>query len=388
MKKAELTFLKVGYFFLFLCSMYPWIAWKVGVLLSLVLSLIFTLPYLSRLSKLSKKWRVTLFLAFLLAIWESTRLNFFGVVVRVFSIFPVWVLMTFDEETKKEILDFILKWFAILLGASLVVYILANVGFPLPSTVISYSDTDGYDVFQNYYLCITKPLSFRFQSIFLEPGHMTMGIAPLLYIYRYNLKNIYVLLLFLAQLFSLSLAGYIVMILGFVLQTFFDREKGKKFSFKPLILLTVILSLVVVYLPKITAEEDIFDIALLSRLDKYSETGFTRTSEDFDVLFDKVIKTSDKWTGIPLDTSDLGGAGIKKYIVEYGIIGITLAILLYSSPFFVIRRRSIFLFCLIMIILLYQDTYPSWFCALISMIAGSTVINNKNNKLLCRISKS
>ena len=132
-----------------------------------------------------------------------------------------------------------------------------------------------------------------------------------------------------------------------------------------------------IYLPKITAEEDIFDLALISRLDKYSETGFTRTSEDFDYLFDRVIASDNKWTGIPMDTSDLGGAGIKKYIVGYGIIGILLSFFLYLSPTLVFRKRSVFLFCFILLLLLAQNTYPSWFCALISLISGTTMLNMK-----------
>lgn len=377
MRNKELLFIKLGFFLLFLSSMYPWMTWRVGVLFSIVLSLLFSVPFFPRLFKYSKKWSITLFFVLLLAIWESTRLNYFGIIIRLVSILPVWVLTTFDDKTHKEILDFILKWFSIILGISLVTYILVKIGIPLPSSEISYSEMDGYDVFQNYYFCITKPLSFRFQSIFLEPGHMTMGIAPLLYLYRYNLRNKYVLILFLAQLFSLSLAGYLVMAAGFILQLLFDRDKKSKFSFKPVLLFSIIITALVIYLPKITAEEDIFDLALISRLDKYSETGFTRTSEDFDYLFDRVIASDNKWTGIPMDTSDLGGAGIKKYIVGYGIIGILLSFFLYLSPTLVFRKRSVFLFCFILLLLLAQNTYPSWFCALISLISGTTLLNMK-----------
>ena len=58
---------------------------------------------------------------------------------------------------------------------------------------------------------------FRFSGPFAECGHMSMICAFLLYANRFNLQQWYNIVFFISVLFSLSLAGYVLLGLGLLL---------------------------------------------------------------------------------------------------------------------------------------------------------------------------
>ena len=131
-----------------------------------------------------------------------------------------------NDELKSDILKFITNGMAILVGVSLLFYILFLFGVQLPYTTLRDSKL-GYGGL-NYYAFITSDQLleyFRFKSIFAEPGHLTMGLIPLLYVNRLNLRNKSVLVIFIAELFTLSLAGYITLITSVVIYSF-HRSKN------------------------------------------------------------------------------------------------------------------------------------------------------------------
>lgn len=388
LKISGFIFFKIGVLIMFLNSMYPWVTWNLGILLPLILSVLFSIPFLGMnsaspyLGVNRKGKRLIVLYLILMSIWESLQLSIFGIAFRILYCIPFFAMFSFKEEYKCEIVDFITKWFARLLAISLVFYILIKIGINLPYSYISFSSEDSYDTFYNYYFCIIKPLSFRFQSIFLEPGHMTMGIAPLLFLKEYNLKDKNVLILFLAQLFSLSLAGYIVMIIGYIITLFLRKDEFKS-KIKYLVGIAITLVLFSYAIPRMTGMDDIWDVAMISRLEDYSENGYRRNSEDFDVVYDRISKTSTIITGTQKNTDDYGGAGFKKYIVSYGIIGVFLVVMLYCSPCFMYKKRKrVISLSLILLILLFQNSYPSWFCALSCLILGSAYLNRSEELCL------
>ena len=94
-------------------------------------------------------------------------------------------------------------------------------GISLPFTYVDNSDL-GYTG-NNYYLFVVDHdiVYFpRFRSIFAEPGHLTMGIIPLLFANRFNLKNKFVVILLLIEIFTFSLAGFVLIFVSLLLLLF------------------------------------------------------------------------------------------------------------------------------------------------------------------------
>ena len=185
--------------------MYPWFTWgianyvaySVGVIINII---ILTWSYKSFYKAKQSDWAFVLLLL-ITCLWlhNYSIYSLMSGILLWGTIFP-WIML--KDEYKADIIRFITKYFAIILLISITTFILFQIGVDFPHSIIHYRDS--YGKIYNYYTFIYLgrgggPL--RFQSIFLEPGHMTMGIAPLLFINRYNLKNKDVLILFIVQLF-------------------------------------------------------------------------------------------------------------------------------------------------------------------------------------------
>lgn len=198
--------------FLFIHSMYPWFTFEYeNAYLSLgALGITAFVGLRTKIFQRNKSSIIVSLLFLFLYLWLSKHSNIFGSLELVIQWLILCYIVSLQYEYKIQLIDFITKWFAILMSISLVAYILFLSGVPFPGTIVEYQQY----FMDNHYFFLQKEM-FRFQSVFLEPGHMTMGLAPLLFINKYNLKNRYVLILFIAQMLSLSLAGYMMMIIGY-----------------------------------------------------------------------------------------------------------------------------------------------------------------------------
>lgn len=366
-------------FFLFIFSMYPWFTWGIAHYLTygagLIINLIVFTRYSRSFCKEKKTDGIFILLLLLTCLWlhNYSIYSLMSGILLWGTIFP-WIKL--KDEYKSDIIRFITKYFAIILLISLIAFILFKIGFNLPYTLAHYRDS--YGNIYNYYAFIylgRGGLPFRFQSVFLEPGHMTMGLAPLLFLNRYNLKNKYVLILFIVQLFSFSLAGYIVLTLGFLLQWF----SSKKRKLYPLLAIPVCITLFI-YCQKYVFQDDLLNRLIVERL---SNEDFNRTSSDLTVEFNKEIDSGHIIIGnqyLPESlTRDEGSAGIKVFLYVSGVIGLILITLVYLYPIFIRQNATKITvsFLIILAALLAQNAYPFWFCIYISLICGSAYLKNE-----------
>lgn len=363
-------------FLLFLDAMFPWYMWtnNLSVLTLLLVSIVSVLLYIVSPMKflLTKKELSLILLIGIFLLWHF--ICFGG--MAPFFIFIVWViLLLLKDDFKKEILQFITKWFAILLLVSLVFYIFFLLGFSIAPSYVEYQGR--YQTWN--YIFFTVPLNqgefLRFKSIFMEPGHLTMGLVPLIMANRFNLRNKYVLMLFIAELFTFSLAGYITMFIGYLL---FNMSLHRiKF-----LLLSIICFLVFLYVFDKIFSLEIFDKLIWQRLE-YSGgdiAGNNRTDASFDFIYEDVMRTSDKWMGRnTIDFLTYGGnSGYKKYIVQYGLIGLFIAFMLYIYNYLVYKKYDIGVLTLILLLLLFQNAYPMWFCVFAMYILGTSNLKIKH----------
>ena len=365
--------------FLFIHSMYPWFTFEYeNVYLSLgALGITAFVGFQTKIFQRNKSSIIVSILFLCLYLWLSKYSNIFGSLELIIQWLILCYIVSLKYEYKIQLIDFITKWFAILMSISLVAYILFLSGVPFPGTIVEYQQY----FMDNHYFFLQKEM-FRFQSVFLEPGHMTMGLAPLLFINKYNLKNRYVLILFIAQMLSLSLAGYMMMMIGYSILFLFDKQSKKSKLIS--VLLSVILISSIANFMQNSFENNIFDDLIFRRMqfENGHFVGDNRSSIYLDRQFEDVVSSSDILTGryFNAEMSEKGVAGYKKFIVQFGLIGCVLLILSFFSTLKLLvckYRRNAFLLVIMILLLLLQNAYPTWWCIVIATICGTTFMQNK-----------
>ena len=352
--------------------MYPWFTWNIDFVYPSLAVFFIVLLGLTRNFFVITKKNILIASCFLpLIIWTNIDVNLAGFLGQFIRWIIITSLICVPLSLKNDIIYFITKWFGIIMIISIFGYVLFLIGIGMPHQEIQY--VDGRYHFENYYLFL-KSEQPRFFGPFMEPGHMTMGLAPILFLNKYYLKNKYVLFLFIAQILSFSLAGYITLMIGFLLQMIID------YNWKNTIVSTmviIVLSLGLITFINTVYLNNVFEERIIERL-QWSDgklSGDNRSSDYLDKEYEQVVNSSDIWTGrtFNVELSEKGVSGYKLFIVEYGVIGVLCVIVAYFSTLFIhktnnIRKRLLLL--LILVLLLLQNAYPLWWCMIISLICG------------------
>lgn len=247
-----------------------------------------------------------------------------------------YCVLHFNKDFKNEIISFIEKAMIILLAPAIVIFLLRFV-ISLPYIPMVYTDSfgnDPYGLLQNYIFlihhtdAIADLASFpRFCGPFLEPGQLATFLAFLLYVLKYDFskKSRYILLI--ALLFSFSLAGYVLALIGAIMQ--------KSNSIKKFIPLIIVLGIVYVVGKNYNSGNNLLNNYILVRLEYDEEKGITgndRSSTIADDIYENyVLKNTeyllfgwDKYKG-----DAIGGSGYIFYIINYGIFSLIFLILFY-----------------------------------------------------------
>lgn len=377
MKLTKLYFFAI--FMLYIVSMQPWFMWHFSYAavyaVGALMSMLFAVANNNNLKWSNSSKRLFLFL-FIGVAWLSFRSPILVIVGNIFLLISMFVFLGTSREFKLRLLEYVKKWFAVLLLISLVFYFLYVVGIPLPSVYTEYG-LYGVDNYFFFVLTYDDLGGFnRFRSIFGEPGFMTIGIIPLFVSGRFNLKDKSLLILLIAELVSFSLAGYLILLIALLYYCFWGAEY-KKYA---RVFTVVILSGATLFT---VANKDFFDLIdtnILSRIAFNEDTGTimgnNRSTEYMEYMFDKFKKTPAVVYGIGTNEmnrirkttgiDDNGGnAGFKIYTYMYGIIGVVLFLFYYFMNFFQFRSRDGLMYFLCLVLLLYQAGYVTWYCTLI-----------------------
>ena len=366
------TLCKVCTLLLFMDSMFPWYMWNNQ--LSNITLIITALSYITLILIhpnhfiLSKKKLGLIIILCLFFLWNIFLVG--GILGRGVLCLNMLFVILLKYKSQSELLEFITKWFARFLLVSLICYILFLFGININPTYLTYND--GRYPCWNYYLFLIPTYfidMFRFSSIFMEPGHLTMGLVPLIVAHRFDLKNKYVLILFIVEIATFSLAGYITMFTAFLLFNW-NKKHIKQIFY------ATIICLFVLFVLHITNNDSFLDHFLWRRLEiaDGNISGYNRTTESLDDLYNSILNSPDKWTGRQnLTLSDYGAnAGFQIYVVQYGLVGLFLSIFLYSYNYFISFKYEVGVMTLVSLLLLSQNAYPFWFCILTVHILGCT----------------
>lgn len=299
---------------------------------------------------------------------------------------PVLILIQLPYALMKDLLRFCTKFYAILLIPSLLLYF-ATLFVQLPS--LGNFVYGSYPPFQNYFFFIktTYDTGFlvRFNAFFMEPGHQSILSTFLIFANRFRFKEFKLLIvLVVSVIFSFSLAGYILLFLGYIFM--------KLDSWIKAIFIASIAAVGVTIAINFNNGENALNDLIISRLEYDEEKGIkgnnravSNTDFEFQQALKKgrVMKGTKEWVNMEL----VQGAGFKRYILNYGIIGIILILCLYialipSKPDY----RYTISYLLLLAMCFMQRSYPMWYSWLFPYVMG--IYLAKYEKMSCEDSSS
>ena len=353
--------------FIMLCSMKPWFVWDNPAILY-ILIVFFILTRLPFARRINKKHCVLLILCFILyTVVDVPHINdakrFVEYIFRHFICTSLVVLLLSEE--KASLVKIFINFYAGVLLFSTIIYVLVILGMPIYSYQVSINDPYYSWGFSNSLFLILPITSFpfpRFQSIFLEPGHLGMISSLMLYMIRYNMRSWQGIIIFLSSLLSMSLAAYMLLFLGMVIYKLSFGNLLRTITFLLMILMTC--TMAYNFFPN-----SYFSQAILLRLEYDEDKGFkgnNRISEDFEYYYNhKFYKTEHVLLGIGGDnistiSGEGGNSSYKVFIVQYGILGLVVL----SVFFFVIvwYSKSSFVRGLLLLYVasFWQRPYALW----------------------------
>lgn len=239
---------------------------------------------------------------------------------------------------------------------------------------IQYGDsTSNLYNFYNYFVMIVYERNpIRFCSIFLEPGYLGTLVAFLLYSNRYDFKKWYNIVLLIGLLASLSLAGYITALLGYLLKGQFKRQ----LLLKRVVLISLILGGFYYFALNYNGGKNIINESIIERLqltnDEKIISGNNRVFGNTDEVFEQFIKSGNIWFGLEsVADEEVFGAGYKVFLLYFGLLTALLWFLTYLLICTSCKNKKygyVFLFLIILTFL--QAAYPSSYAWLIPVILG------------------
>lgn len=255
-------------------------------------------------------------------------------IAQLTSFFFCSFYLCLNNEIQKLIFKKYVWLLSILIFLSAIEYVIFSItGKGVVLSIVtreqSQGDTNFYHLLFN---CIAQNLFPRFQGLFKEPGNMGTTCAFMLFA-TWKIKSMKVpfFIFLMCGLLSLSL-GYLVFLLIFILSSVKPNFK----NIIVLLLITVPLGIIF---------KDSIEYRILERIDNADniEDIDNRTTYLFDREFKKASESGELWLGVgshnlPKSVSyDGGNAGAKKWIFQYGIIGLIIVFYIYNIIYY---RRS------------------------------------------------
>lgn len=212
---------------------------------------------------------------------------------------------------------------------------------------------------------------YRFNGPFLEPGHQAMISCLLLFANKYNFKDCkYLWILLIAIIISFSLAGYVLLVLGYMFLKVHSVSKVVLFAISLLIAGYVVTDVW-------NDGDNPVNVLIFERLEYDKDKGITgnnRTIEATDDYFYRCVKDGTIVLGIrgkDVGKNNVRGAGYKIYLLNYGLVSLIIISIFYLLliPPRSDKRYAYFFFLLLSIVFL-QRAYPYWYSWMFPYVIG------------------
>lgn len=351
-------------------SMSPWMFWqntyhKYLIILFLFLRLIIFNKRISQRQLLSLYFLIPFayfYPKFLIDPISVSIEKFFAVII----ILPFIIL--FNNEERKLFLKWTINIFSILFFISLVAFAIKMFVYELPHTEIKNSNAY-YPPFLNYYFFVIQEdwgLLTRFQGMITEPGHVGMISSLLLYVNRYSLKKWQNFIMTISLIWSFSLAGYLLYIIGLSL-FLISKSKNPVKIFARFIFLIIILISTIKIISTVYPNSMVYEL-IISRLE-FDETkgikGNNRNTGLFEQTYNQFKNTQYYYQGMPTSLyaqkfSGTANSSYKTFVMSNGILGLLSLIFFIIGLVIAFPSRLGIGFMILIIISFIQRPYFTW----------------------------
>lgn len=360
-----------------------WFTWNYRIFYILFFSgllILFLLPRIRNNIRILYSQLVATFVFFLYFCVFSSLLG--GVQTYFFLSFSVVLLWPLIYENEKKFtLSYLTTFLTCLMLISFIPWFINTYLFSLPSFgTIGYYESKGMDVvIQNYILFIQVEHDFliRFYSVFDEPGTIGTLIAFVLYGNKYNFKDKRNVVLLISAVFTFSLAFYILLGVGIVIQ----KVKG----LKTILLYGFLLTIVGISIVYFLQNDATFNVTVLDRFNNIGDSMESRESRYLVVFYENFVNTQEFFYGKGRDfLLEYGwmftGQSYKFFILEFGILGLLVLFLTYFSFIKVYNTYTIGLLILFTISFIQRPfALLSWQILLfIVILANGRLIDKKS----------
>lgn len=357
-------------FFDMLVSFRAWFTWSINLeYWGLISTLIGGILYISQHEWFSEHrdfvWIPILYLAIVLGL---NTLSPTSIIAALLPITPLLFIALLHPVYKSNLLDTLYTYMSILLGISILAWIVHLLGFSWLFIPIGYGSNEGGSnqyIYENHFLFLVNILSSnsvtfqRFSSVFVEPGYLGCLMSVLLYLrkFKFDKKNA---VFFLSLLFTLSLAGIIILVLSYLLYSFRYSRKRIRPTIIGLLLVGALYGIGMNY----NDGDNVIKKGVIDRFEydesKQNIVGYNRSIEDSDDYFwNYFIKSDHLLFGGQRAGINLGGdVDWKAYIIMSGLISFMLVLAFLLYPVFAFRHgRDNFVIFSLIYVLIFISTF-------------------------------
>lgn len=288
--------------------------------------------------------------------------------ILIYTIIPIVAILFMGPMEKKILLNRIINIYCLILLVSLIGFIMFKIGVPLLNSPID-NPNPVYGNFTNYYfftLSLNLGIFTRFSSMFIEPGHVGMINSIILFIIGYRILNFKSLLLTITLIWTFSLAGYLLYLIGLVLHTFCVSKDLTK-TIAKLMGIIIFIGFMGTSL-YVCNRDNPFSIMILSRLEIDSSGNFSgnnRTTDNFNSYYKQFKSTDEFFTGIGVNRMykyfyGTPNTSYKTFILENGVIAMLFLLLFFLIYLWSFPSRLGFGLLILLMIAFIQRPYILW----------------------------
>ena len=333
--------LYIGVLTCYVCSLNPWFTWSINSIFPVIALPLFLLvlalnrkmqhPLLQRTEAFTPT-AIYIAISFSMSLLGHCSLS--GALAMLLQVPIFYAILRLDREELMRLSDFLCKAMAYMMCVSIPFFIYYLKGGSLPHQ-FAHNEKLMY-TFDNYYFFMindsTERIIPRFHAFFLEPGHLGTACTFLLLTQIGKWKRWYNIVLAFTSLITLSLAAYVLMIMGFFLAIWIRKRAvvGK------LLIAIVFMGGFFVAAQNYNQGVNAVNMLIVERLsigDDGKIEGDNRVKDEFRKEFDRYIESGEILTGgpKPMEKFGWGNAGYRVFVYSYGMISTLLVILFAFS---------------------------------------------------------
>ena len=335
-------FFYIGLTIAILGAMQPWFMWPFAAYYTLIAATFVFFSFLIDNGQQTHLFRREGFVIPIVLFFLSTfvmrlvnKNNIIGFISISFDLIIYYSLLRLDKEEMRHMMDCLTKLLAAFLVISILGWVLYLIGFPSPY-IDSANDDLGYSYEIHFIFMIDDRWDAmiipRFNSIFLEPGHLGTLTSLFLMNQLGKWKKWYNIVLLITTLLTFSLAAYVLLPIIALMGAW---AKGKRIIIAIISIIVVIVSIGIGAL-FYNDGDNLVNNLIMARLEISDDgklEGDNRVTDSFDAEYQSFLSSSDLLTGreYSMEKFGFGNSGYRVFLYDNGLIALLLVALFYLS---------------------------------------------------------